>query len=153
MKKRPSPIKVKTSAGGVLFEKRGDGIRVVLIKPAYGHVLTLPKGEIDEGETEEEAALREVREETGLRGKIIDKLDSVTYWYFLKRENVKYRKTVHYFMMRFVDGNIEDHDHEVEEVFWMSLEDARKSVRYRSDAKMLDLLAERLKGYEHGKSL
>lgn len=153
MNRRPAPIRIKTSAGGVVYEKREDDIWVVLIKPVHGHVLTLPKGEMDAGETEEETAIREVREETGLRGKIIEKLDSVTYWYYLRRNNIKYKKTVHYFLMAYAGGSIEDHDHEVEEVLWMKLEDARKQVRYRSDMKMLDMIAERFREGEHGTGL
>lgn len=144
MKRKPAPIRTKTSAGGVLYEERDDGIWVILIKPAHAHILTLPKGEVDEGESYEETALREVREETGLRGEIIEKLDSVTYWFFLKRENVKYKKTVHYFLMRHLDGDTGDHDHEVQEVLWMRLDDAMKKVQYRSDIKMLQMVRERI---------
>jgi 8-oxo-dGTP diphosphatase len=134
---KPAAIKTKTSAGGVVYRRKDGNFRVVLIKPARGTVFTLPKGEIDEGESYADTALREVREETGLNAEITAALGSVTYWFFLREKNTKYRKTVHFFLMKYLGGSTEDHDFEVEKVIWIDIDEAMKKVVYRSDIEML----------------
>ena len=85
---------------------------------------TFPKGKVTTGETDEEAALREVREETGIAVEIEDPLGSISY--FFVRQGVRFHKTVHFFLMRPVGGSIEEHDHEFDDVAWFQLEEALK---------------------------
>lgn len=110
---------------------------VALVTVKAGAVWTLPKGLIEKGEKPEETAVREVREETGLEARIVDFLGSVSYWYFMRNENTKYRKTVYYYLMEFQGGSSEDHDREVNEVAWFSVGDALKLLTYRGDIEIM----------------
>jgi 8-oxo-dGTP diphosphatase len=139
---RPPVIEKRTSAGGVVFRKEsgdsGDGsIGVVLVLVRGKDVWCLPKGIIDKGEAVHEAALREVREETGLRGSIIDKIGHVSYWYFLKNDMIRVHKTVHFYLMSYVDGSTDDHDYEVDQAQWFPIEQALKRLSYRSERDIL----------------
>ncbi|NOZ24710.1 MAG: NUDIX hydrolase [Nitrospirae bacterium] len=137
-------MKKQVSAGGVVFRRDGDDIKVVLVSVKSGSVWTLPKGLIERGEQPDVAAVREVQEETGLRGRIVDSLDTISYWYFLKDENTKYHKTVHYYLMEYAEGSTDDHDREVDEAAWFSLDDALKMVKYRGDKEILERAKKRL---------
>jgi 8-oxo-dGTP pyrophosphatase MutT (NUDIX family) len=105
-------------------------------------VWALPKGGAEPGETGEEAALREVREETGLTAEIVEPLESVTYWFLWPPEQVRYKKTVHLYLMRALDGDISAHDDEVEEVRFVPLTQAAKLATYRTDSQVLERAAE-----------
>jgi 8-oxo-dGTP diphosphatase len=141
---RPASLKKQTSAGGVIYRKKERGVQIVLISVRNGQAWCLPKGIVDKGETKEEAALREVREETGLTGRIIDVLGDINYWYFIKEENIKCRKKVYFYLMEYVSGDTADHDIEVDEAGWFSPENAMKKVRYKGDRSMLEKAIEKL---------
>ncbi len=141
---RPAQLKKQVSAGGVVFRRDSGGIKVVLVSVKDGSVWTLPKGLIEKGEPPEAAALREVHEETGLRGRIVDSLDAISYWYFLKDENTKYHKTVYYYLIEYVGGSTDNHDWEVDEASWFPLDDALKMVKYKGDREILERARERL---------
>lgn len=103
-----------------------------------GHqVWSLPKGLVEDGESPEEAALREVEEETGLRGRIVGKVADSTYWYVAPDEKVRYKKTVHFYLMEYLSGDTSLHDWEVEEVRWMSPEEAMQLLTYRGEREVL----------------
>ncbi len=135
------------SAGGVVYRRtEGGGIEVVLASRrtrrgdlAWG----LAKGGIEEGESKEEAALREVREETGLVAEIEADLGDTKYMYVW--EDVRIRKTVHFFLMRWVGGDVGDRDDEMEEIRWFPLERALKRSAYRGERDVLGRAAERLR--------
>ena len=99
-------MKREFSAGGVVV--RGGDIAVVT--PRKG-VLAMPKGHPDGDETLEQAAIREVLEETGLVAVPVDRLGEVRYWYTFRGERVL--KSVTFFLFDYVSGSVEDHDHEV----------------------------------------
>jgi 8-oxo-dGTP pyrophosphatase MutT (NUDIX family) len=103
----------------------------------------LAKGGIELGETREIAAIREVREETGLTAVIEEDLGDTKYMYVW--EDVRIRKTVHFFLMRHTGGNIEDRDDEMEEVRWFPLDRAIKRAAYRGERDMLARAAEILR--------
>src|SRR5919108_2221525 len=139
------PTKREVSAGGVVYRREGDGIEVVLASRrtrrgdlAWG----LAKGGIEDGESMEVAALREVREETGIRAEIEASLGETRYFYVW--EDVRIRKTVHFFLMRSVGGDIDDRDDEMEEVRWVPLERALKRAAYRGERDVLQRAAELL---------
>jgi 8-oxo-dGTP pyrophosphatase MutT (NUDIX family) len=105
-------------------------------------VWTLPKGTAEEGEDPETTALREVLEETGIEAEIIEPLEDITYWFVVAAERARYRKTVHYFLMRATGGDPSRHDDEVEEVRFVPIDEAAGWVTYPSDKKVLKRLAE-----------
>jgi 8-oxo-dGTP pyrophosphatase MutT (NUDIX family) len=125
------------SAGGLVVDDDG---RVLLIRARdlRGRpVWTLPKGALVEGESSEEAALREVREETGYQCKVVRGLEVVTYWF--QHEGRRIRKTVRWFLMRPVE-KVGEHDHEVDEVQWASPEEAATLLRYDSDRRLIGVV-------------
>jgi 8-oxo-dGTP diphosphatase len=128
----------QTSAGGVIYRKNEGGLQIVLISVKNGHAWCLPKGVVDKGESTEETALREVREETGLAGRIIDSLGEINYWYYIKGENIKCRKTVYFYLMEYVSGDTAGHDLEVDEAGWFSPENALEKVSYKGDRAMIE---------------
>jgi 8-oxo-dGTP pyrophosphatase MutT (NUDIX family) len=124
------------SAGGVVV--RGD--EVVVIVPvkrdaAGKRVLALPKGHPDGSETAEAAALREVREETGVQGELVGRLGEVRYWY--QRGGSRVLKLVTFFLMEYRSGDLGDHDHEVEEACWMPMAQAARSLTYAGEREMV----------------
>jgi 8-oxo-dGTP pyrophosphatase MutT (NUDIX family) len=140
------PTQREVSAGGVLYRRADGDIEVVLASRrtrrgdlAWG----LAKGGIERGETREQAALREVREETGLDATIEADLGDTRYIYVW--EDVRIRKRVHFFLMRHTGGNVEDRDDEMEEVRWFPLERALKRAAYRGERDVLARAAELLR--------
>jgi 8-oxo-dGTP pyrophosphatase MutT (NUDIX family) len=140
------PTKREVSAGGVVYRRENGGIEVVLASRrtrrgdlAWG----LAKGGIEDGESMEDAAVREVREETGIRAEIETSLGETRYFYVW--EDVRIRKTVHFFLMRSIGGDPDDRDDEMEEVRWFPLERALKRAAYRGERDVLQRAAELLR--------
>jgi 8-oxo-dGTP diphosphatase len=123
------------SAGGVVVR---DGQCIVIVptrRAANGSkVLALPKGHPEEGESPADAALREVREEAGVRTTLVEKLGDTRYWYMRKGERIA--KVVAFFLLDYVSGDPADHDHEVEKARWMSLEQAARRLTYKGEREM-----------------
>jgi 8-oxo-dGTP diphosphatase len=142
---RPASLKKQTSAGGVIYKKNDSSIQIALISVRNGQFWCLPKGIVDKGETTEETAVREVREETGLNGRIIDALGEINYWYFVKEENIKCRKKVYFYLMEYVSGDTDDHDFEVDEAGWFPLEIALEKVSYKGDRMVIEKAIEKLR--------
>jgi len=143
---RPGGIKRQVSSGGVVFRKNNSTIEVALIAVKGGKVWCLPKGIIDKGESPEETALREVTEETGLKGRLIEKLGDITYWYYLKEEEAKCKKTVHFFLIEYKSGDFSRHDWEVESAAWFPINDAIKKASYKSEKGIIEKAREMLLG-------
>jgi 8-oxo-dGTP diphosphatase len=126
------------SAGGVVVRDEQVVVIVPTRRAADGsRVLTLPKGHPDPGETPVEAAAREVREETGLLAEPVCELGESRYWY--RRDGRTIGKVVTFFLFRYLDGSIEDHDDEVEEVRWIGLEQAQSALSYEAEREMVAL--------------
>lgn len=104
----------------------------------------LPKGIINSGENPEITAVREVEEETGLKGKIVGELGKISYWFFIKEENVKCKKTVYFFLMEYQGGDISRHDFEVDSVSWFSVDEAIKRAGYKSEREILEKAKKKL---------
>ena len=138
----------QTSSGGVLFRKENDQTSIVLIARNNRIIWCLPKGIIEANETAEEAAEREVSEETGLKGKIIDKIGEVSYWYWSKEDKTRYFKTVHFYLMEHLGGDTSDHDSEVEEAKWFPIDDAIQIMTFKSERGIVSKAIEMLKGTE-----
>lgn len=124
------------SAGGVVVNERGETIVIIPTRRAAdgSKVLALPKGHPDEGESAADAALREVREETGVEAEVVDRLGEVRYWY--QRDGQRVAKVVAFFLLRYVSGSLDDHDHEVEEARWMPLEEAARTLSHAGERDM-----------------
>ena len=128
------------SAGGVVV--RGE--EVVVIVPTRraadgSRVLALPKGHVDPGETPVQAAAREVREETGVVAEPVRELGETRYWY--RRDGRTIGKRVTFYLFTYVDGDIADHDDEVEEVRWIGLDEAQTALSHAAEREMVALAA------------
>lgn len=130
-------MKLEFSAGGVIYKKENDKVWIIVAKHSFHHGWVFPKGLIGdhiENESKEETAIREVEEETGVKGKIIKELTPVTFWY--EWEGEKRKKTIYYFLMEYLYGDIAKHDFEMEEVEWLSKDEVLKRLTYESDKKV-----------------
>jgi 8-oxo-dGTP pyrophosphatase MutT (NUDIX family) len=140
---RGYPIKDAVSAGGVVWRRSPAGeVEVVLCGRAKDKIWGLPKGTPDDGESIEETALREVREETGLEVIAGPELGSIEYWF--TSGGVRYHKFVHHWLMEPIGGDVADHDHEFDAVEWVSLREALRMVSYNNERKMLREAARQL---------
>lgn len=128
----------EVSAGGVIYRRRKDRVEVALIH--NGKRWGLPKGHVEAGERVEETALREVREETGLSGKLERKLGQISYSYRGKSRQgdpIRIAKRVTFFLLEYLDGEVHGHDYEVEEARWFPLGEACAKVSFASEQKMI----------------
>jgi 8-oxo-dGTP pyrophosphatase MutT (NUDIX family) len=135
---RPGPIKRKVSAGGGIYREKDSSVEIALIAVNGGNVWCLPKGMINKGESPEMAAVREVSEETGLQGRIIEKLGEINYWYYIKEEEARCRKTVHFFLIEYESGDTSQHDFEVDLVSWFPIDDALKKASYKGEREIIE---------------
>jgi 8-oxo-dGTP pyrophosphatase MutT (NUDIX family) len=124
------------SAGGVCVRRMRGRDYVAAVRVKGGRVLALPKGHIDPGESSAEAAAREVREEAGVTGELVEKLGDVRYWY--SRDGDRVMKNVAFFLFRYRSGSVEDHDHEVDSAEWVPLEEAPRALAYRGERDMAE---------------
>ena len=148
------PLEREFSAGGLVYRRRRGHTTVVLVarrRPEGGPLVWgLPKGHIEPGESSETAAVREVREETGLQAVAEDRLGDVTYW-FARREpdgtTTRILKRVRFFLMRYERGRFADRDQEMDAVRWFRLPDAEQVVAYENERALVrragELLAAR----------
>jgi 8-oxo-dGTP pyrophosphatase MutT (NUDIX family) len=97
----------------------------------------------EDGETPEQAAVREVAEETGILAEVTGELEPITYWFAWPSERVRYRKTVHYFLMRPIGGELRPDGHEVAEAAYVPLASAHRKATYPSERKVLKAAAGR----------
>ncbi len=132
-----------TSAGGIVVRYESDQPWLVVgsrRRERDGRTWTLPKGTPNAGETREQTALREVREETGLEVRITGPLDSIEYWFV--QSGTRIHKTVHYFLMEPVGGDLAGHDHEFDEVRWIPFANAASMLTFETERALVARAAE-----------
>jgi 8-oxo-dGTP pyrophosphatase MutT (NUDIX family) len=129
------------SAGGLVIRNLRSRPHVAGVR-VRDQVLALPKGHPEQGESAQDAALREVREETGLEATPVEKLGDIRYWY--ARDGDRVLKIVSFFLLRYRSGRLEDHDHEVEEALWIPLEEAPARLAYRGEKDIAETALSRL---------
>ena len=135
-------MKFEFSAGGIVFKRTKNkeqrtNLQILVSQHSQHHGWVFPKGLIGDhikGEGKEETALREVQEETGVLGKILKPLVPVTYRYVFEKEKIK--KTVYYYLMEYISGDIKDHDWEMENVEWLPPDKVEERLTYDSDKKV-----------------
>ncbi|HJP84722.1 MAG TPA: NUDIX domain-containing protein [Gemmatimonadaceae bacterium] len=147
------PIRDQTSAGGVVYRRRGDHVDVVIVAVGPNNRWQLPKGLVDKNEKPEVTAVREAREEGGVNSEVIEHIETVEYWY-AGLENgirVRFHKRVHFYLLRYVSGDTKDHDWEVNEARWVPIEDAEAQLAFDNEKRVMRRAAE-LIGEEQAKT-
>jgi ADP-ribose pyrophosphatase YjhB (NUDIX family) len=144
---RRLPKVEETSAGGVVLDLESDPPAVALIArhDRRSRLLwSLPKGHVEEGETPEQAALREVHEETGLLGRIVAPLGIIDFWFVV--EDKRIHKTVHHYVIEAVGGELSDEDIEVEAVEWIPFNQVVRKLAYGDERRLVEKVAQIVPG-------
>ncbi len=138
------PVVREFSAGGLVYRRRDGRVSVVLAArrhPESGALVwTIPKGHLEAGESSEAAAVREVREETGLAAAVEDRLGDVTYFYVRRDEKgrpVRILKRVRFFLMRLEGGRFRDRDREMDAVRWLPLHEAERVAAHDNERALI----------------
>ncbi len=134
-------VKWEFSAGGIVYKKEQDGIYVLLIR--VKNRWSFPKGNIERGESKEDAALREVKEETVIEGEIVDFVGEEKYWYQLHGEKI--HKFVYFYLMKYKGGEIQPQKEEINEAKFVKIDEAFKLLTYDTDRNLLKKAVEILK--------
>ena len=134
MSEKP-PLLREFSAGGLVVRRMRGRPYIAAVRVKDGTILALPKGHIEAGESGAETAVREVREETGLESRLIEKLDDIRYWY--TRDGARVLKVVSFFLLSYRSGSVRDYQREeVDSAEWVPLEEAPALLAYRGEQQM-----------------
>jgi len=134
MSDRP-PLLREFSAGGLVVRRMRGQPYIAAVRLKEGKVLALPKGHIEPGESGAEAALREVREETGIDSHLVEKIDDIKYWY--SRDGARVFKVVSFFLLAYRSGSVRDYQREeVEGAEWVPLREAPQRLSYKGEKEM-----------------
>jgi len=126
----------ETSAGGLVVDARRRRAAVIGRRDRHGILLwSLPKGHIEEGETAKQAAVREIREETGISGHVLGELGAIDYWFVA--DNYRVHKTVHHFLLEAAGGELSADDWEVAEVAWVPLGELEQVLAYTDERRLV----------------
>lgn len=143
------PIRHEVSAGGVAYRRSGATTEVALVRVGEQPRWQLPKGLVDSGERPEQAAVREVREETGIEAELVGPLDTIEYWYVDRwsADRARVHKRVHFFLLRYRGGDVADHDQEVHEAKWFEIGEAAKALAFESERRVVARARERIEAH------
>ncbi|WP_162618346.1 NUDIX hydrolase [Mycobacterium leprae] len=144
----------ETSAGGLVIYGI-DGPRDAQVAALIGRIdrrgrmlWSLPKGHIEQGETAEQTAIREVAEETGIRGSVLAALGQIDYWFVT--DDCRVHKTVHHYLMRFSGGELSDDDLEVTEVAWVPIRELPSRLAYADERRLAEVAYELINKLQTG---
>ena len=126
------------SLGGVVYQQTNNGLELVLCGRDIPRMWCLPKGTPEKGETRIQTALREVSEETGLIVRKQIYIGNIHYQFLKNSDNTKVQKTVHYYLMDAIGGDLSKHDREFDEVRWFSASDAINNMAYENEVKIVE---------------
>jgi 8-oxo-dGTP pyrophosphatase MutT (NUDIX family) len=132
-----TPVLNERSAGGVMLVRLGPALLVPLIRIRNGAVLALPKGHIEPGESAEQAALRETREETGLTGRTLAPLEEISYVFWSRVHGSRVAKRVRFFLLEYRAGSPAHHDTEVDGVRYVPIEAAPAALNYPGEQRVM----------------
>lgn len=139
------PVVREYSAGGLVFDDKGR-VAIIARHSRSGHLeWCLPKGHIEKGETPQQTAVREVHEETGILGEVVDSIATIDYWFTGTSQRV--HKLVHHFALRQISGELTvegDPDHEAEDAIWVDFADLDDVLSYPNERKIAWLYARKL---------
>ena len=130
-------IKHERSAGGLVLKHEDGAYAGLLIGRATPRIWSLPKGHVESTETIEDAAVREVFEETAIEASIIEKLSDIRYWFYSNK--VKTSKVVHFFLMRYLGGTPAPQAGEVDEASWVPLSDLPTVLTHLNERRLVDM--------------
>lgn len=149
-----SPLRTERvySAGGVVFRGDHENREVLLCGRSGDGLWCLPKGTPERGESMEQTALREVREETGVEVESEGVVGDIRYWFSRPQEGVRYYKTVRHYLFRPVGGDTSLHDHEFDDVRWFPVQEALRLMTYRNEGRILRQAVQMAEGLETEKS-
>lgn len=143
------PVVREYSAGGLIFDELGR-VAVIARHSRSGHLeWCLPKGHIEKGETPEQTAVREVHEETGIEGEIVESIATIDYWFTGTTQRI--HKLVHHFALRMTGGELTvdgDPDHEAEDVRWIAFDDLDNVLSYPNERRIASMYARKRKNRE-----
>jgi ADP-ribose pyrophosphatase YjhB (NUDIX family) len=132
----------ETSAGGLVVDAGIPGVRgrraaLIARHDRRGRLVwSLPKGHVEEGETPEVAAVREIAEETGIAGRVVAPLGTIDFWFVAEGRRI--HKTVHHYLLLAEGGELSDEDIEVVEVAWVPLEELAERLAYDDERRLVD---------------
>lgn len=130
--------RIAVSAGGLVIRAVGGQPEIVVgrrKRERDGYVWSLPKGTPEDGETREETALREVREESGLEVRILSYFDAISYSFVRTGERIE--KTVHYYIMEAIGGSFEQYDKEFDELRWVRMDEAVRLLDFQTESGLV----------------
>jgi len=134
----PLTKRTAVSAGGLVIRAVGGRPEIVVgrrRRERDGYVWSLPKGTPEEGETREETALREVREESGLEVRILSYFDAISYSFVRTGERIE--KTVYYYIMEAIGGSFEQYDKEFDELRWVRMDEAVRLLDFQTESGLV----------------
>jgi 8-oxo-dGTP pyrophosphatase MutT (NUDIX family) len=144
--KQTLPTVEQISAGGVAFRQTESQLEVAIVSVNPSRRWQLPKGIVDAGESVEEAAVREVREEAGIETEMIAPVETIEYWYVGDNYNgggdsggrVRFHKFVHFYLLKYRAGDVADHDHEIDEARWVAPKEAIEMLAFKSEREVVE---------------
>ncbi len=148
------PTETQVSAGGVAFRATEGRIEVAIVSVGERRRWQLPKGIVGSDEAPEATAVRETREEAGIETELLAPIDTIEYWYQAteRGRRVRYHKYVHFYLLAYRGGDVRDHDREVNEAQWVSIEEAQTILAFENERRIVGMAWPLIQAREGGGS-